>query len=101
MTRQTQAELLRHAMDAAGMSAYALNKAMGYRSKDTVGKMLRGELAITEPDTIAGLCAVLPLTADDIYAAGQRIPPDIKQAIIAEPEFFYRLIRETRRAGQQ
>ena len=83
----TQAEIIREALDAQGITAYELAKQMEI-NESFVYNTLHGRTNMTNHDTLLKMASIIPVDVDRMYIAADRIPPDVTAALINYPELL-------------
>ena len=83
----TQQELITDRMEHLGMTWYALAKETGIH-QGTLSKFKRGAFTLKAPRIVEPLAEALMISPDDIYLAGNHLPPDIIAGIQRHPELI-------------
>lgn len=83
----TQQELITKRMEQLDLSWYALAKETGIH-QGTLSKFKRGDFTLKAPRIVEPLAEALMINPDDIYLAGNHLPPDVHNSIIRHPELI-------------
>lgn len=83
----TQAEQIREALDAAGITAYQLAKQLQI-SESFIYNTLASRTNITNQTTLTAMADIIPIDVDQMYIASGRIPPDVSSAILSYPQLI-------------
>lgn len=83
----TQQELITDRMEQLDLSWYALAKEAGIH-QGTLSKFKSGAFTLKAPRIVEPLAEALMISPDDIYLAGNHLPPDVAAGIIRHPELL-------------
>lgn len=92
----TQHEIIQARLRERGRSAYWLAHATG-RSRQHINRVVRGDAIITGADLINRVATALDLDPDILYTSAGRIPPDIVDAIVTNPQLIKAIRAKSKR----
>jgi len=83
-----QADIIKAALKANGMTPHQLSRRLGQASHSYVYRIIDGEARLTKPETIAKVAEILSINPDDLYLANDTVPPDVMELIFHHPQLL-------------